>query len=29
MCAMRGHAGVLDYPWRLYIAAVEVLNSGH
>jgi len=26
---MRGHAGVLDYPWRLYMTAIEVLNSGH
>jgi hypothetical protein len=26
--AMRGHAGVMAYPWRTLVAALEMVNAG-
>lgn len=29
MLALNGHTQVWDYPYRVYLRAIEVLKSGH
>lgn len=29
MLVLNGHTQVWDYPYRIYVRAIEVLNRGH